>query len=60
MKKKICPYCKTASYGSSDENSTCPKCKKDISHVPSQEADVDKLDINDFFKKIKMQRSYSY
>lgn len=60
MRKKTCPYCKTISYGSTDENSRCPNCKKDISDVPSQKADVDKLDINDFFNKIRTTGSYFY
>lgn len=56
MRKKTCPYCKTISYGSSDKNWICPHCKKDISHISSKSADVDKLDLDEFLSKVKLPR----
>lgn len=51
MLKKTCPNCKTISYGSSNTPWICPKCKKDISNVPSKNADTDKMDFDEFIRK---------
>lgn len=34
--KKICIFCKKASYSSSSKNWLCPYCGKDITHIPNQ------------------------
>jgi ribosomal protein L37AE/L43A len=54
MRKKTCPSCQTVSYGSSDSPWICPKCKNDISNVPSVKADVNKLDVTDFLSKVSV------
>ncbi|MBO8171569.1 MAG: hypothetical protein H0Z33_06755 [Bacillaceae bacterium] len=58
MRKKTCIYCKQVSYSSYDKEWICPYCRRDITNVKSEAADVARKDPKRYLSEEELSRRF--